>query len=183
MSCSHGRWFTRADALLGVEGLHVGSVTVSRAGLVLGVETGEDVTGCPDCGVVAVSHGRRRVRLHDIPCFGRPVRLLWAKRVWRCPDPDCPRTTFTEEHSLAGSRAKLTALAAGWATDPLRFDTSVWALAHQLGVDEHVWSHRPARHQDGHRHREPHPRRERRCSWPVTGCSWLMVKQVPCLES
>ena len=97
MSCSDGLRCTRADALLGVEGVHVSSVTATPGGLVLGVETGEDITGCPDCGVVAVGHGRRQVRLHDIPCFGRPVRLLWAKRVWRCPDRDCPRTTFTEE--------------------------------------------------------------------------------------
>ena len=141
MSCSGGRWCTRADALLGVEGVRVSSVTATGTGLLLGVETGENVTGCADCGVIAVGHGRRQVRLHDIPCFGRPVRLLWAKRVWRCPDPDCPRTTFTEEHPLAGPRAKLTARAAGWATDALQhFDTSVSALAHQLGVSWHtVW--------------------------------------------
>jgi hypothetical protein len=36
---------------------------------------------------------------------------------------------------MAVSRAKLTARAVGWATDALqRFDTSVSALAHQLGV-------------------------------------------------
>ncbi|MET4096680.1 transposase family protein [Arthrobacter sp. UYCu712] len=120
LSCSDGRWCTRADALLGVEGIHVNSVTTSGTGLVLGVETGEDVTGCPDCGVVAVGHGRRQVRLHDIPCFGGPVRLLWAKRLWRCPDPGCPRTTFTEEHPLAGPRAKLTARAVSWAGRPTR---------------------------------------------------------------
>ncbi len=131
----------RADALLGVDGVHVSSVTATGTGLLLGVETGVDLAGCPDCGVVAVGHGRRQVGLHDIPCFGRPVRLLWAKRVWRCPDPDCPRATFTEEHPLAGPRAKLTTRAVGWATDALqRFDTSVSALAHQLGVSWHtVW--------------------------------------------
>jgi transposase len=48
----------RADALLGVEGIHISSVTATAAGLVLGVETGEDVAGCPECGVVAVGHGR-----------------------------------------------------------------------------------------------------------------------------
>jgi transposase len=45
----------------GVEGIHVSSVTATGRGLVLGVETGEDPTGCPDSGVVAVGHGRRRV--------------------------------------------------------------------------------------------------------------------------
>ncbi|MDI3214095.1 transposase family protein [Arthrobacter sp. AL12] len=81
-------------------------------------------TGGPDCGVIAVGHGRRRVRLHDIPYFGRPVRLPWAKRVWRCPDQGCPRMTFAEEHALAGPRAKPTARAVNWATDALQhFDT------------------------------------------------------------
>jgi transposase len=80
-SCPGGRWCERADALLGVEGIHVCSVTAAGTGLVLHVETAEAVSGCPDCGVVAIGHGRRPVRLHDTPCFGRPVRLLWAKRV------------------------------------------------------------------------------------------------------
>lgn len=135
MSCSDGRWCARADALLSVEGIHVCSVTATGKGLVLGVETGEDVTGCPDCGVVAVGPGRRQVRLQDIPYFGKPVMLLWAKRVWGCPDRDCPRTTFTEDQALARPRAKLTARAPAWATDALQHvDTSVSALAHQLGV-------------------------------------------------
>jgi hypothetical protein len=65
--------------------------------------------------------------------------LLCAKRVWRCPDPGCPRLTFTEEHPLARPRAKLTTPAAKWATGTLqRFDTSVSALAHQLGVSWHT---------------------------------------------
>src|SRR6478752_197472 len=70
-SCPGGRWCERADALLGVEGIHVCSVTEAGTGLVLHVETAETVSGCPDCGVVAVGHGRRQVRLHDTPCFGR----------------------------------------------------------------------------------------------------------------
>lgn len=36
-----------ADALFDVEGIHISSVTATGRGLVLGVETGEDVTGCP----------------------------------------------------------------------------------------------------------------------------------------
>lgn len=79
MSCSSGRWCVRSEALFGVEGIHVSTVTVNTKALVLRGETGEDITGCPDCGVVAVGHGRRLVCLHGIPCFGRPVRLLWAK--------------------------------------------------------------------------------------------------------
>ena len=62
------------------------------------------------------------------------ARSLWAKRLWRCPDPGCPRTTFSEKHPLAGPRAKLTARAVNWATHALqRFDTSVSALATSSG--------------------------------------------------
>ncbi|WP_374068737.1 transposase family protein [Arthrobacter sp. PvP102] len=68
--------------------------------MALGVESGQELGGCFECGVVAVGHGRRQLRLRDIPCFGKPVCLLWAKRVWGCPDPDCPRTTFSEEHPV-----------------------------------------------------------------------------------
>lgn len=95
------------------------------------------MAGCPACGVVAVGHGRRRIRLrlHDIPCMGQPVRLIWAKRLWRCPDENCPTRVFSEQHALAGKRAILTHRAISWSTDALqKYDTSVSALAHQLGV-------------------------------------------------
>lgn len=84
----------REDALFSIEGIHVSSVTTTGAGLLLRVETGETVSGCPECGVV-VGHGRCQARLHDIPCFGRPVRLLWSKRVWQCPDLGCRAATST----------------------------------------------------------------------------------------
>ncbi|XAS69761.1 ISL3 family transposase [Micrococcaceae bacterium Sec5.7] len=103
------------------------------------VETDQILAGCPLCGVVAIGHGRRVVRLHDTPSHGRPVRLDWAKRVWRCADPGCPAGTFTETHALAPAKAKLTTRAVLWATDALsRYDTSVSALAHQLGVSWHT---------------------------------------------
>lgn len=78
---------------------------------------------------------RRKITLHDIPCFGRPARLIWAKRLWRCPDERCPRKVFSEEHPLAGKRAILTNRAVRWTVDALeKYDASVSVLAHQLGV-------------------------------------------------
>lgn len=114
--------------LLGVTTLDEGTVRVD-------VETDVDLTGCPDCGVVAVGHGRRVQVLHDAPCFGRPVRVWWRKRIWRCPEPSCPRSTWTEEHPYAPARAKLTTRATAWAVDALRHDdTTVSAIARHLGV-------------------------------------------------
>ena len=135
--CGPGtRWCPRTDALFGVPGVHV--LDVDRDELqrfVITVETEDDVGGCPDCGVVAVGHGRRVHTLADAPCFGVPVLLHWRKRLWRCPEPLCPRGTFSEVHDLAAARAKLTNRAIAWATDALTFDdTTVSALARHLGV-------------------------------------------------
>ncbi len=74
----------------------------------LAVETTADRVGCPACGVRAVGHGRRRVQVRDLPIAGRPVRLVWAKRIWSCGDPDCPTGTWTETSELIESRASLT---------------------------------------------------------------------------
>jgi transposase len=90
--------------------------------LVLDVESDQTLTGCPDCGVVAVGHGRRVQVLHDAPCFARAVRVRWFKRIWRCREPACPRATWTEDHSFTAPRAKLTARAVAWAVDALRHD-------------------------------------------------------------
>ncbi|MFD9220175.1 hypothetical protein ACFWDI_09190 [Streptomyces sp. NPDC060064] len=48
--------------------------------VVLDVESDADPTGCPDCGVVAVGHGRHHQTLHDAPSFGTPVRTLEMAR-------------------------------------------------------------------------------------------------------
>ena len=58
--------------------MHVLDVATGEDGSVLlEVESDDVLTGCPDCGVVAIGHGRRVQLLHDAPCFGRPVRVRW----------------------------------------------------------------------------------------------------------
>lgn len=137
-------WCARADALFGVPGMHVLDVSdeplgAGRRRLVLTVETDADVVGCPRCGVLAVGHGRRAHRAADAPCFGVPATVVWRKRIWRCPDPDCPGDTFSEVHDLIPPRAALTSRAVRWATDALaRDDTTVSALARHLDVDWHT---------------------------------------------
>ena len=54
------------------------------AGLVVTVESPPTPMGCPLCGVIAASHGRRSVVLVDAPAFGQSVRIEWRKRMWRC---------------------------------------------------------------------------------------------------
>jgi hypothetical protein len=77
-----------------MEGMHVLDITRDpdvgggQGLVVLDVESDADLTGCPDCGIIAVGHGRHVQVLHDAPCFGTPVRVRWRKRIWRCcPEP------------------------------------------------------------------------------------------------
>jgi hypothetical protein len=77
--------------------------------------------------------------LHDAPCFARVTLLRWLVRIWRCREPLCPTQNFTEVHDIAPSRMVLTTRAVGWATSALSWDdTTVSALARQLGVDWHT---------------------------------------------
>ncbi|GAB6986108.1 ISL3 family transposase [Nocardioides pyridinolyticus] len=100
------------------------------------VESEPRVEACRACGVVANSHGRRDVRLVDVPCFGRPVELVWRKRTWRCEEPACPAGTFTEQdENIAAPRALLTTRACWWAIGQLRREhASVAGLARHLGT-------------------------------------------------
>jgi transposase len=120
--------------------MHVLDVEVDELQrLVLTIESGQLEAACPACGVLAVGHGRRVRILHDAPCFGRVTILRWLVRVWRCREPLCPTTTFTESHAVAPPRMVLTTRAVAWATSALSYDdTTVSALARHLGVDWHT---------------------------------------------
>jgi transposase len=138
--CGAGaRWCARADALFQIADMHVLDVARDGERLVLTVETEQTIAGCPTCGVVAVGHGRREHRVGDAPCFATPTMVRWRKRIWRCLEPACSTTTFSETHDLVAARAKLTRRAVDWAINALRHDdTTVAALARHLGVDWHT---------------------------------------------
>jgi hypothetical protein len=68
-------------------------------------------------GVIAQVKGRPGVVLMDLPVFGRATRLVWHKRRWRCADPDCAKSSCTEEDSrIAAPRMALTDRAGRWVT-------------------------------------------------------------------
>ncbi|HET7406285.1 MAG TPA: ISL3 family transposase [Actinomycetales bacterium] len=124
------------DLLVGLPGVRVVAVAGGRQRLTVTVESPRGPMGCPACGVVAVSHGRRTHVLIDTPCFGRPVRLHWRKRTWSCPEPACAVGTFTERaEDVAAPRALLSTRARWWAVRQLRREhASVAGLARQLGT-------------------------------------------------
>ena len=70
------------------------------------VETKATATGCPSCGVRAKAKDRRETKVRDLPAAGRLVVLVWFKRRWSCPEPDCETKTWTEDsHEIAPSGA------------------------------------------------------------------------------
>ena len=69
------------------------------------------------------------------PCFGRPARLVWLKRRWRCVDPDCAAKTWTEGTEHVAPRAVLTLRAGAEATRQVgELALPVAVVARELGV-------------------------------------------------
>ena len=93
---------------------------------------------CEVCGGALWSDGERRVGLVDLPAFGRPVRLVWHKRRWRCPQQGCSAGTVTEQDpQIAPPREKLTARAGRWATRQAGRARPVDEVAAELGCSWH----------------------------------------------
>jgi hypothetical protein len=58
------------------------------------------------------------VTLVDLPCFGKPTRLAWHKRRWRCSEVDCPNGSWSEEDPrIASPRCAITDRAGRWITE------------------------------------------------------------------
>jgi transposase len=93
------------------------------------------MVGCQGCGVRAEAHGRRTVRVRDLPAGGRPVVLAWRKRIWRCREPACGVRTWTEQVAAIRPRAVLTERARAEACRRVGKDAhAVAAVARDLGV-------------------------------------------------
>jgi transposase len=137
------------SALLGLDGFVVVAQLLDEetGEWWLAVETTETRGWCPTCGVRAVGHGRRRVKVRDLPIADRPVVLVWAKRLWRCPEPACEACTWSEESDAIAPRAVLTERArAEIARRVGPGQQSVAAAARSFGVRWHaamaaVWDH------------------------------------------
>lgn len=116
---------------------HFGVLAAAKYGgeLELLIETTESTTGCPRCGVVATLHDRKPRRVRDLPAGGRPVVLVWLKRVWRCEEPLCEQRTWSETSPAIRRRSVLTERARAEACRRVGQDAhSVAQVAADLGV-------------------------------------------------
>ena len=123
------------SALLGLDGFQLVSAELVGGEWQLVVQTTVMVIGCTGCGVPATPHGRRTVRVRDLPIGGRPVVLCWRKRLWRCREPACGVRTWTERLAAIRPRAVLTERARAEACRRVGKDAhAVAAVARDLGV-------------------------------------------------
>ncbi|GIG39546.1 ISL3 family transposase [Cellulomonas phragmiteti] len=127
---------SRCDVLLGLDAVQVEAVERDGRVMQVTVSTPWQLMGCPDCGVVAPSRGRRRRVLHDVPHGDTSVQIVWRQRRWRCPEAGCARGTFVEQvPALVPARGSLTCRAVTWALGQLRTQhATIAGLARQLGV-------------------------------------------------
>lgn len=125
-----------SQVLLGLAGFEAVRAAEVDGELHVVIQTVPEPVGCPDCGVVAVGHGRLRVRQRDVPAGGRPTVLIWLKRRWRCPERDCARKTWVESRSALPSRRVLTDRAAAEVATSIAASTgtAVAAVAARFGV-------------------------------------------------
>ena len=127
-----------ATALLGMDGFVVGAQVEVDGEVWLKVETTADVVGCEACGTRAVGHGRREVRVRDLPIGDRRVVIVWRKRLWRCPNSHCGIKTWSEETDAIAARAVLTERARAEICRRVGRDGhSVASLAREFGVSWH----------------------------------------------
>jgi transposase len=121
--------------LLDLDGFEVMSAELAAGEWQLAVQTTAAMVGCAGCGVRAEAHGRRTVRVRDLPAGGRPVVLCWRKRIWRCTEPACGVRTWTEQVAAIRPRAVLTERARAEACRRVGKDAhAVAAVARDLGV-------------------------------------------------
>src|SRR5579859_5960319 len=79
------------------EGLHLESIELQCADLLLGVISTRSSSCCPLCAQASSQvHSRYQRTLRDVPCGSRKVVLRLCVRKFFCHNPDCTRKIFTE---------------------------------------------------------------------------------------
>jgi len=128
------------ELLVGLPAVNVVAVDDRADAVVVHIESRVGRPGCAACGAPAWVKDRPPVEMVDLPCFGRPARLVWRKHRWCCPDRDCAMGTWTaEDPRIAPARAAMTDRAGRWACAQVgRLGRTVAEVATELGCDWHT---------------------------------------------
>jgi len=124
-----------ATVMLGLDGFVLLAVSCKDGEFEQAIETLDAEGMCRSCGVPARLHNRRPTWVRDLPSGGRPVTLVWVKRVWRCVESLCAASTWTETSEVIRARACLTERARAEACRRVGQDGgSVASVAREFGV-------------------------------------------------
>jgi transposase len=97
-----------AEAMLGLDGVHVTHETEADCEVTIEVETTDGFPWCERRGCRAESQDPMWVDIRDLECFGRPTRLRIWKRPWRCREVLCAALTWTEPLEFLDAQVVLT---------------------------------------------------------------------------
>src|SRR6266536_4446351 len=79
------------------EGLEFTSISETAEGVLVHVTSHRSSSPCPQCSISSSAiHSSYRRHPRDLPCVGRPIRLLFTVRKFFCRNPNCSRRVFTE---------------------------------------------------------------------------------------
>ncbi|HEX9134726.1 MAG TPA: ISL3 family transposase [Ktedonobacteraceae bacterium] len=79
------------------EGLEMTSLNETSEQLLVRVTSHRSSSLCPQCSTPSSAiHSYYRRHPRDLPCTGRPIRLVLTVRKFFCRNPDCTRNVFTE---------------------------------------------------------------------------------------
>src|SRR5437660_10577556 len=79
------------------DGLEITTVSETPEELLVHVSSYRASSPCPRCSMPSSAiHSSYRRHPKDLPCAGRPIRLVFSVRKFFCRNPDCSRKVFTE---------------------------------------------------------------------------------------
>jgi len=82
------------------EGLEMTAINETSEELLVHVVSHRATSPCPQCSTPSSAiHSSYSRHPRDLPCVGRPIRLLFSVRKFFCRNPDCSRKVFTERIS------------------------------------------------------------------------------------
>jgi transposase len=128
------------ELLVGLPDVVVLGVVDGDGPLVVHVESAGLVRACLGCSRPGRVRARAKVTLVDLPCFGRPTRLVWHKRRMSCHNSLCAMVSWTlADIRIAAPRMLLTDRAGRWVTEQVgRHGRTVNEVATELACDWHT---------------------------------------------
>ncbi len=79
------------------DGLEITSVSETAEGVLVYVTSQRSSSLCPQCAMSSSAiHSSYCRHPRDLPCVGRPIRLVLEVRKFFCRNPGCSRKVFTE---------------------------------------------------------------------------------------